>query len=93
LRFNWFGHQSRFDVPPPAVDLLVLPVTGHLLCSFIMFPPFKMMFVVHFFPGSILTQRVFKLVLMFDFFPENDDSFNILASPAGTTSFYIVNNI
>jgi hypothetical protein len=27
LRFNWFGHQSRIDLP--------LPVTGRLLCSFI----------------------------------------------------------
>jgi hypothetical protein len=40
FRFNWFGHQSRFDVPLPAVDLLAPPVTGHLLSSFIMFPPF-----------------------------------------------------
>jgi hypothetical protein len=33
LRFNWFGHQSRFDVPlPPAIELLPL--------SFMMFAPF-----------------------------------------------------
>jgi hypothetical protein len=33
LRFNWFGHQSMLVVPPPAMGLLVLPVTGHLLSS------------------------------------------------------------
>ena len=31
LRLSWFGHQSRFDVPMPAVGLEDLPVTGHLL--------------------------------------------------------------
>jgi hypothetical protein len=40
LRFNWFGHQSRFDVPLPAEGLGVLPVTGRLLSSFIIFTPF-----------------------------------------------------
>jgi len=35
LRFSWFGHQCWFDVPLPAVALSVLPVTGHLLSSFI----------------------------------------------------------
>jgi hypothetical protein len=40
LRFNWFGHQSRFDVPLPAVCLSTLPVAGLLLSSFIMFTPF-----------------------------------------------------
>jgi hypothetical protein len=41
LRFNWFGHQSRFDVPLPAICLWVAPVTGHLLSSFILFSPFN----------------------------------------------------
>jgi hypothetical protein len=27
-------------VPPPAMGLLLLPVTGHLLSSVIIFPPF-----------------------------------------------------
>jgi hypothetical protein len=40
LRFNWFGHQSRLDVPLPAVGLLAPPVTGRLLSSFIKFTPF-----------------------------------------------------
>jgi hypothetical protein len=35
LSFNWFGHQSRFDVPPLAVGLF----TGHLLSSLIRLPP------------------------------------------------------
>jgi len=25
LRFTWFGHQSLFDVPLPAVGFLTLP--------------------------------------------------------------------
>jgi hypothetical protein len=33
LKIQLFGHQSRFDMPPPAMGLLVLPVTGHLLSS------------------------------------------------------------
>jgi hypothetical protein len=38
LRFNWFGHQSRFDVPLPVVCLC--PVTGHLLSSLMTLAPF-----------------------------------------------------
>jgi hypothetical protein len=40
LRFSWFGHQSRFEVPLPAACLFGPPVTGHVLSSLIMIPPF-----------------------------------------------------
>ena len=33
FRFNWFGHQSRFDAPAPAARAWAPPVTGHLRSS------------------------------------------------------------
>ena len=40
LRFNWFGHQSWFDVPLPAICLLDRPVTGHFILSLILSPSY-----------------------------------------------------
>ena len=39
FRFNWFGHQSGFDLPPPAACLLTRPFTMLLLSSVIISLP------------------------------------------------------
>src|SRR5262245_22908872 len=45
--FNWFGHQSRFVVPPPAGCVKALPATGHLLSSLMRLIPFVVRRIEH----------------------------------------------
>jgi hypothetical protein len=39
LRFNWFGHQSRFDLPPKVALGRTLCITGHWPAFSTSFPP------------------------------------------------------
>jgi hypothetical protein len=38
--FNWFGHQSRFRVPPPAVFFRAPLLKGHLASLSLTFKDF-----------------------------------------------------